>query len=201
MSLFADRNQPIPQRTNTIAMWLFLASLGILFFASMLGYVLIRIGFFGREDEQPLSLGSLHLPWALWISTLIILLASVTMHRAVGAIRREKQAILRGYLLATFCLSIAFVIVQAPALFLVISGHHQLRGATGSNLYGLVFFLVLIHALHVIGGLTYLMLVLLKAYAGKYDHEHHVGVRHAALYWHFLDVVWIVMFGTMMVLR
>jgi len=55
--------------------------------------------------------------------------------------------------------------------------------------------------LHVVGGLIYLMMVLLKAYAGRYDHERYTGVRHAAMYWHFLDIVWLVMFGTMVVLR
>jgi len=182
-------------------MWLFLMSLAMLFATSMLAYIVIRIGVFGAETTPPPALGALHLPGALWLSTLIILLASFTIHRAVGAIRLEKQSLLRGYLLATFCLTIAFMLVQAPSLFVVLSNHQQLRSTTGSYLYGMVFFLVLIHALHVVGGLIYLMMVLLKAYAGRYDHERYTGVRHAAMYWHFLDIVWLVMFGTMVVLR
>ena len=201
-SFLSDRNQPIPQRTSTIAMWLFLASLAMLFAASMLGYVLIRTGFFGNQASPPPAYGSLQMPKSLWVSTVIILLASFTIHLAVGAVRREKQRLLRGYLAATLALSVAFIIVQAPSLFVVLSDHHQLIDSGNSNrLYGLVFFLILVHALHVIGGLVYLLMVIMKASAGKYDHEHYLGVRHAALYWHFLDVVWIVMFGTMVAFR
>jgi cytochrome c oxidase subunit 3 len=57
---------------------------------------------------------------------------------------------------------------------------------------------VLLHAAHVVGGIILLALVARKAFRGGYDHEHHLGVHHAALYWHFLDIVWLVMFGTML---
>jgi heme/copper-type cytochrome/quinol oxidase subunit 3 len=193
---------PVPARTMTIAMWLFLAALAMLFISSMMGYVAIRTGFFGPEGLKLPPLGTLHLPWMLWISTAVILLASFTVHCAVGAVRREKQSLLRGYLVATLCLSVAFVLVQTPALWSMLAEHRALLDTTdGTRLYGLIFFFVLVHALHVIGGLIFLMMVLLKAYAGKYDHEHYIGVRHAALYWHFLDVVWLFMFGIMIGLR
>lgn len=200
--ILSNRNQPIPQRTSTIAMWLFLVALAMLFAASMLGYVMIRTGWFGNQASPPPERGALKMPLSLWVSTLTILLASITMHLGVSAVRREKQGLLKGYLIATLALSVAFILVQAPSLFIVLSDHHRLiASGSGNRLYGLVFFLVLVHALHVIGGLIYLLMVMMKAYAGKYDHEHYIGVRHAALYWHFLDVVWIVMFGTMVVLR
>jgi heme/copper-type cytochrome/quinol oxidase subunit 3 len=59
---------------------------------------------------------------------------------------------------------------------------------------------VLIHALHVLGGVIYLAIVTQRALAGRYDHEHYTGVKHAAMYWHFLDLVWLMMFGTFLVL-
>lgn len=193
---------PVPARTQTIAMWLFLAALAMLFISSMLGYVAIRTGFFGNNNVKLPDLGSLHLPGMLWVSTAVILLASFTAHCAVRAVRREKQSLLRGYLLATFCLSMAFMLVQAPALWSMLSEHQSLLKTTeGTRLYGLIFTFVLVHALHVIGGLVFLLMVLLKSHAGKYDHEHYIGVKHAAMYWHFLDIVWIFMFGIMIGLR
>ena len=69
-----------------------------------------------------------------------------------------------------------------------------------SRLWGLLFFFVLVHAAHVIGGMIYLAVVTIKGHKGYYDHEHFVGVRHAALYWHFLDIVWIFMLSTFVLL-
>ena len=67
-------------------------------------------------------------------------------------------------------------------------------------MWAVLFCFVLLHAAHVLGGIIYLAVVTVRAYRGVYDHEHFVGVRHAALYWHFLDVVWILMFGTFLLL-
>lgn len=198
--LHDDRIHPVPQKTAVLAMWLFLLSLAMLFLSSMLGYVLIRLGVFGREDQP--SLGTLNLPASLWVSTAVILLASVTAHLAVNAVKREKLGLLRRYLLATLLLSLAFILVQIPGLWSVLDSHRAARAAGGNlMLYGALFFLISVHALHVLGGLIYLIMVLMNASAGRYDHEHFIGVKHAALYWHFLDVVWLVMFGTMLVLR
>jgi heme/copper-type cytochrome/quinol oxidase subunit 3 len=71
------------------------------------------------------------------------------------------------------------------------------------RVYGLIFFLILLHALHVLGGMVTLTHVTVKAHRGAYER---VGVGHdpirlTALYWHFLDGVWIVMFGVLYLLR
>ncbi|HEY1923474.1 MAG TPA: cytochrome c oxidase subunit 3, partial [Tepidisphaeraceae bacterium] len=64
----------------------------------------------------------------------------------------------------------------------------------------LVFFLIMVHALHVLGGIVALVIVTLNARRQKYDHENYMGVRFAARYWHFLDVVWIGMFTMFLVM-
>lgn len=189
-----------PNRSAVIAMWLFLLSLAMLFLASMLAYVAIRTGFFGRADLP--ALGSIDLPNSLWVSTGLVLLGSLTIHRAVACVRRERQRPFRGWLAATLVLAIAFVVVQTPALGSLILQHgEQLRLAGNEGrpmaLYGAMFFLILVHAAHVVGGIVTLAWVTYRAGQHAYDHEHYLPVRHAALYWHFLDVVWLVMYGTM----
>lgn len=183
-----------PNRSQTIGMWLFLASLAMLFGASMVGYALIRLS----SPAMPTG-RFLELPWPLWISTLLVVGASFTMHCALCAIQHERQAALRRYLLLTAVLAVAFVLVQIPSLLSMLLSHESLREG-GVHLYGLVFTLVLVHAAHVVGGLIALGLIIRKAFAGGYDHEHHMGVYHTTLYWHFLDIVWLVMFGTMLAL-
>jgi heme/copper-type cytochrome/quinol oxidase subunit 3 len=176
-----------PTRTGTIGMYLFLASLFMLFAAGMLGYVLIRTS---PLNTKKLSLGSLEVPEALWISSAIVIAASITIQRAVRELRREKQKLFRRWLLITMVLAIIFVIVQAPSMLKLLSRQKEFA------LYGLVFVLILLHALHVLGGVVALGWTLKRAAEGAYDHEHYLPVGRVALYWHFLDAVWLVMFLT-----
>ncbi len=175
-----------PPRAGTFALRLFLASLSVLFAATILGYAIIR-------TRTP---ASMRLPPLLWLSTALILTASFTIQRALQSIRLEKQTQARNYLLLTLLLAVLFVCFQTPALLQLLHQHHT-SSEQGLRLYGLVFFLILLHALHVAGGIVYLVLVIRVAIHRRYDHEHHGPISHAAAYWHFLDVVWIVMFFTL----
>lgn len=192
----------VPRRSSIIAMRLFIFSLAVLFAASMLAYAAIRTGFFGSVTTPLGSLRS-QLPNALFVSTALVLLASFSISRALACVRREKQRPFRVWLATTMLLAIAFVIVQAPSLFTILSEHFaQLRSALNSErrpmaLLGLVFFLIVVHGLHVLGGIISLAWVTYRAGQNAYDHEHHMPIAHTAFYWHFLDVVWLVMFGTL----
>ena len=179
--------------TATVGMWLFLASLSMLFAATILGYVVIRIRGAGSA-----AMGTIQLPRALWLSTAIMLGGSFTIHRAVQAIRLERQLLLRRYLEMTCVLAAAFLCVQGPSLAMLLMEHRR-AALQGIALYGLVFFLILVHALHVVGGVIGLGVTTMRARQGRYDHEHYAGVKHAAMYWHFLDVVWVIMFMSMFI--
>lgn len=177
-------------------MALVLAALGMLFAASLLGYVLIRF-----QHASRLALGSVSLPGALWLSTALMLAGSVTMHLALHAIRLERQRAFRRWLVATLALAAAFLAVQAPCMAVLLGRHWQTAGASNVATYGLVITLIFVHALHVVGGMVALGMVAAGGFRGHYDHESHGPVRHATVYWHFLDAVWIVMYGVMLVTR
>jgi len=173
-------------------MVLILISLGMLFAASLLGYVLIRT----RGGKSP-ALGAINVPWGLCFSTLLVLAGSVTMHFAVRDVHREKLAELRQWLLATLCIAVVFLVLQAIFLHELLALAQNLD----QSLYKLISFMILVHALHVVGGVVSLSLVYAGARQGRYDHEHFFPVRNAALYWHFLDGVWLTMFTIFLVLR
>jgi cytochrome c oxidase subunit 3 len=64
-----------------------------------------------------------------------------------------------------------------------------------SNLYAFSFYwLTGLHAAHVIGGIAFMLVVTRAAFLGRYSKHHHTGVTYAAMYWHFLDAVWIALF-------
>lgn len=64
------------------------------------------------------------------------------------------------------------------------------------RLEGLVFVLILAHCLHFVGGMVALSIVTWRGLKGRYDHEYHGGLRLCAVYWRFLDVVWLVLFAS-----
>ncbi len=169
-----------------IGMCLFLASLVMLFAAAMLGYALVRLSAGGSAG------GTIHIPRPLALSTALLLLSSITIERAVYLLHREKIAAFRRQLLFTFILTLAFIAVQVPSLADLLSTHQAGLGR-GVTIYGLVFVLILLHALHVIGGVVPLVVTLRLAQRGRYDHECTTPVRSLALYWHFLGMVWISM--------
>lgn len=177
----------VPARARTIGMWLFLAALAMLFGATMVAYFIVR----ARQG----AVASFQLPRTLWISTALMLAGSVTIHSAVVAARRERQQELRRHLVMTCIFAGLFVIVQTPAMIALLNQHREVAASQRVFLYGLIFFLILVHALHVLGGLVGLALTSANAFRGRYDHENYTGVKSAAMYWHFLDVVWLIMYA------
>ena len=198
-----DRARPSPQGPaglGTLGMWLFLAALTMLFAASLTGYLLIRLG----GTHSP-GRGTIKLPQELWASSALVICVSIALWGALRAVRRERQSTFRFWLIAAMVLAAGFIAVQTPAMIQLLHEHAaalaRLRAigappSAGTALYGLIFVLILLHALHVVGGIVALVLVGVRASHNAYDHEHYAGVRHAALYWHFLDIVWLVMFTT-----
>jgi cytochrome c oxidase subunit 3 len=183
----APPTSPSEDGRNRLAMKLFLLSLGMLFAASMIGYTVIRL----RTTAEV----HIHLPGLLWISTGVILISSFAVQGALSAVRDGRTKVFRRALLAGFLLSLVFLAIQAPALVQVLRDHAALR-TREVYLYALIFFLIILHAAHVIGGLVPLGIVTLRAQRNPaaYNPQRHGPVRAVAMYWHFLDGVWIVMF-------
>jgi heme/copper-type cytochrome/quinol oxidase subunit 3 len=186
-------------------MWLFLAALFMLFAAGLLGYVIIRLQA-ARQKSYPL--GVVRLPPLLWLSTAAVVGVSVALARARSAFRRARQLAYRNALTASLALAVGFITLQTPALANLLSKNAAtLRAATqsttqptGTALYALLFFLVLVHALHVVGGILWLSRLALHAHRGTYDPRDPTPLHVTTLYWHFLDAVWIVMFLTIRLL-
>jgi heme/copper-type cytochrome/quinol oxidase subunit 3 len=181
----------LPPYAGTIGMWLFLAALTMLFGATLIGYFIIR-----ASGSQSPDFHSLHLPRLLYLSTALIVLGSFTIHQAVEAVRRERQQLLRRLLIATCALAAGFILVQTPAMILLVQEHSG-AGQRASHLYIFICVLIAIHAAHLVGGIVGLGVTTLHAFQGRYDHERYGGVKHAAMYWHFLDIVWIVMYSSL----
>jgi heme/copper-type cytochrome/quinol oxidase subunit 3 len=196
-----DEREPSFANPGVVGMWLFLAALTMLFLSGMFGYFIFRTQLARENPNRPfVPFGQIHLPWVLWLSTALVVGVSVFLARAQRQIRDGQQRSYRNSLTAALALACGFLTVQAPALIQLLLAHRDLKERQ-MPLYGLIFFLVLLHALHVVGGMYSLVKITLLAHRGAYDNAHHDPIRFTALYWHFLDVVWLVMFATFFVLQ
>jgi len=184
----------VPSGTYTLGMWLFLIALFMLFAAVMVGYLVIRLG-----SAQSPPLHTLELPKLLWLSTALVIAVSFALSRALHYVRHERQGLFRGWLMISFLLAVGFIAVQIPAMIKLLAEHRRFQ-PTGTALYGLVFFLILVHAAHVVGGIVTMLRLMYVSPRGVFDHEHYQPVRFTMMYWHFLDLVWIVMFLTFLVI-
>jgi heme/copper-type cytochrome/quinol oxidase subunit 3 len=184
-----------PRPAGTLGMILFLAALGMLFAWSLGGYVIIRVW-----NREKFALGMVRLPWTLWVSTALMLASSVALHLGLRAVRREKSSDMLRWLWAAMALAVAFVLVQTPAMAAILAERSQSLNRQVAT-HHLLFFLVLLHALHVVGGLVALGRVISGARRRRFDHESHEPIKYAVMYWHFLDVVWLVMFAVLLLTR
>jgi len=182
----AQQNGESIPGASTLGMALLLVALGVLFVASVAFYLLMRV----RLPNWPPP-GAPGLPWQLWLSTLLLIVSSMTMHYALHSVRSGRQQELRLGLWATFVLALAFLACQVVAWTPLLA--YQARAQ--ANLYKLAFIMLAgLHALHVVGGLIPMGIIAVVAARGGYSVEAHLPVKHIAMYWHFLDVVWLVIF-------
>ncbi|MEM9145058.1 MAG: cytochrome c oxidase subunit 3 [Pseudomonadota bacterium] len=123
------------------------------------------------------------------INTLILLLSGCTVTWAHHALIEGKRPALLYGLLFTVLLGAVFTMFQAYEY-----SHAQFEFA--GNIYGANFFMATgFHGFHVLVGTLFLLVCLLRAQAGQFSTEKHVGFEAAAWYWHFVDVVWLFLFA------
>ena len=126
------------------------------------------------------------------VNTAILLSSGVTITIAHHALRANKRAILNIFLAATWILGFTFVYLQATEY------HHAytelgLRLSTG--IYGATFFLLTgFHGLHVTIGAIMLTVIWFRCLKGHFTPQRHFAFEAVAWYWHFVDVVWLILF-------
>jgi cytochrome c oxidase subunit 3 len=169
-----------------LGMAVFLGSLTVLFATCLLAMVLTRLG--GAAWPEP---EVSELPRGLLVSTALMVALSGSLHRAVGAVRKNRQKALVGSLNWAFGLGVLFVAAQSLNWMQVSARDLASERPT---LYPFTFyFLTGLHAGHVSGGLVALWLIGAKARQVGYSSSNHEPVRLCAQYWHFLGIVWVVL--------
>jgi cytochrome c oxidase subunit III len=174
-----------------LGMFLFIASEVMLFGSFFTAYFFVRV-----VNEAPMwPPEGFHLPvFVAGLNTAILLTSSFTMHWALQSIKRGNRAGLQAGLVLTLAMGLTFLLTQVLEYSRV--GFAPRDGAFGSVFYGLTG----LHGAHVFVGLTLLTFATVRAFRGHFSPEHHHGVEIPGIYWHFVDVMWIVVYATVYIL-
>lgn len=136
------------------------------------------------------------------VNTFILICSSVTMVLALSAIQDGNKQKMIGYLAATVLIGSTFLGIQVFEYYELMFGHHYPPGISATHhfrpaasLFGSCFFTMTgFHGAHVAGGVILLTCILIGALMGKFTQHNHSPVELAGLYWHFVDLVWIILF-------
>jgi cytochrome c oxidase subunit 3 len=168
------------------ALWVFLAVVTSLFALFISAYAMrMHLG-----DWQPLPE-----PMLLWWNTVVLVVTSVVMQRTVLAVRREDARGLRTGLIAGGALTLAFLIGQVVAWRQLSDAGYFL---TSNPANGFFYLLTAVHGLHVLGGLVAWGRTASRVWHGADGAGVRLSVELCAIYWHFLLVVWLVVFALLL---
>lgn len=134
------------------------------------------------------------LPSAFYFSTLAIIGCSVTFHLAKKAIQNGNQSKTTTMLLSTLTLGIAFVVLQFVGFGQIVSNGYYFTGSASSITTTFLYIIVIVHLLHLAGGMISLLIIIYNHFKQKYNSTQTLGIELGAMYWHFLDFLWVYLF-------
>jgi len=180
--------------TAKIGMWIFLGS-EIMFFTGLIGsYIVLRLG----ADHWPKPEETLDIP-LLGVNTFLLIVSSLTMVMALHSVQhdKKKQSVL--YLSVTAFLGLCFVSIKVMDYFFMwneVNEHHPEGFKITTSLFGSVYYtLTGFHGIHVLVGVVAIACLAIGAARGKFGSHRYAYIENIGLYWHFVDLIWIILFA------
>jgi cytochrome c oxidase subunit III len=173
-----------------LGMLLFIISEVMIFGAFFTAYFFIRIA-----EGEPWPAPGTHLPVPVaFVNTLILISSSFTLHWAEKSIKNGNRFGLKAGMLTTFLLGCTFLFIQ-------INEYANIGFAPQDHAQQTIFYsLTGLHGCHVFIGLCLLLFVTIRSFRGHYSPEEHKGVEIPGIYWHFVDIMWIIVYTTVYIL-
>jgi cytochrome c oxidase subunit 3 len=171
-------------------MMLFIISEVMIFGAFFTAYFFIRV-----VTHDPWPAHGTKLPEAVaGINTAVLLSSSLTIHWATVSIKRGNRWGLKAGMATTFLLGLTFLSIQVNEyIHIGFAPHDTAQGTIFYSLTGL-------HGAHVFIGLCMLLMVTIRSFRGHYSPEAHRGMEVPGIYWHFVDIMWVVVYTTVYVI-
>ena len=180
-----EEKRQLREKVAKPMLWVGMGSM-VMIFGSLTSAYVVRMG---KGDWLQFEL-----PQLFYVSTAAIIISSVTMNWVVSAAKKNDYKSMKIASLLTLVLGLAFVLFQFQAWSSLVEQKvffaGKYRNASGSFLYALTG----LHLLHLAGGILALIVVWIKTLGQKYNAENMLGIKLCAIFWHFLDALWIYLF-------
>jgi len=175
-----------PESWGKLGMWNFLAADAMTFGGLLAAYGALRYG----DPNWPDPSTILGIPLTAFM-TFLLICSSVTMVESLAGMRQGNQAKCSRFLALTVLGGICFLSLQAYEWTHLIEHGQSIQ----KNNFGATFFMLTgFHGMHVFSGVVYLSIILIRCLLGKYDAHKTYEIEIAGLYWHFVDLIWILVF-------
>ena len=190
MDLTEGTQQEKRARSKKMMLWFGIGSL-IMSFAGLTSAFIVSSK--QRQDKDWLI--NYELPEAFYISLIVILGSSCALILAKRALKNNNLKLTSVWLLMTLVLGIAFIFSQFEGFGQIIDAGYNFTGATSNITMSYIYVIAVLHIGHVVAGLICLIVVIYNHFKQKYNSNNMLGFELAANFWHFVDVLWLVLFS------
>ncbi|MEM0542816.1 cytochrome c oxidase subunit 3 [Flavobacterium sp. j3] len=182
----ADEYKARTARSHKLLLWFAMMSMTMMFAGITSAFVVSK----SREDWMK----DFQLPSAFYFSTLSIILCSICIHLAKKAIHKDNRSATTRFLLLTLVLGIAFVFLQFVGFNQIVEEGYYFTGPESNIATTFLYVIAVVHLAHLAGGLISLLVIIYNHSKQKYNSGQPTGIELGAIYWHFLDFLWVCLF-------
>ncbi|MDQ7960344.1 MULTISPECIES: cytochrome c oxidase subunit 3 [Flavobacterium] len=182
----ANEHKERKARSYKLILWFAMISMTMMFAGLTSAYVV--------SASRPDWLKDFDLPSAFYASTVVIVISSLTFHFAKKAIQKDNRSLTTSLLLVTLALGLLFVFLQFEGFNQMIAMGLNPTGPTSTVTTSFIYVVVLVHFAHLFGGLISLLIIIYNHFKQKYNSGQTLGIELGAMFWHFLDFLWLYLF-------
>jgi cytochrome c oxidase subunit 3 len=186
MEMTVQEHENRKGQSYKLLLWFAMISMVMMFAGLTSAYIVST----SRKDW----LKDFELPQAFIISTIIIIISSLTFHMALTTIRKNDRSKTSLWLLVTLALGILFVIFQFIGFGQIIEKGYFFTGSESTVNTSFLYIIAILHMAHLFGGLIALLIIIYNHFKQKYNSTQTLGIELGAMFWHFLDILWILLF-------
>lgn len=186
MTMTTDEHKSRTARSYKLILLFAMASMTMMFAGLTSAFVVSK----SRADW----LKDFQLPTAFYYSTFAIIGCSVMFHLAKKAIQKNNQNATTKFLFATLALGILFVILQFVGFGQIVENGYYFTGSGSSITTTFLYVVTVVHMIHLAGGVISLLIIIYNHFKQKYNSTQTLGIELGAMYWHFLDLLWVYLF-------
>ena len=181
-----DEHKARTDRSYKLILWFAMISMTMMFAGLTSAFVVSK--------SRPDWLQNFQLPIEFFASTATIICCSITFHLAKKAIQKDNRSATSGFLLATLGLGLLFVYLQFAGFSAIIGDGYYFTGSESNITTTFLYVVTLVHMAHLAGGIISLLIIIYNHFKQKYNSRQTLGIELGAMYWHFLDILWVLLF-------